>query len=298
MIPMDRRAFMKTAGTAAVVGAGPVRPGAKRQRRAVQKSLKFGMIGDGETVRDKFALARDCGFAGVEMDAPSDLDPAAVVEAAEATAITIPGVVDSAHWTHTLSDPDPAVRGRGRAALETAIRDCRRYGGTSVLLVPAVVNKRVSYVDAYRRSQEEIRTVLPLAAELEVTIAIENVWNNFLLSPIEAARYLDELESPWVGWHFDVGNVVNYGWPEQWIRTLGRRVVKLDVKEFSRAKRDAEGLWKGFQVELLEGDCDWPAVMTALDDVGYEGWAALEVSGGDARRLIDLSARLDRIIAS
>ena len=167
-----------------------------------------------------------------------------------------------------------------------------------MLLVPAVVNKQVSYVDAYRRSQEEIRTVLPLAAELEVTIAIENVWNNFLLSPIEAARYLDELESPWVGWHFDVGNVVTYGWPEHWIRTLGRRIVKLDVKEFSRAKRDAEGLWKGFQVELLEGDCDWPAVMKALDDVGYEGWATLEVSGGDARRLSDLSARLERIIAS
>ena len=298
MSPMDRRAFMKTAGTAAVVGTVPLRPGAKRQRREVRKSLKFGMIRDGETVRDKFAVAKDCGFAGVEMDAPSGLDPGSVVEAAKATGITIPGVVDSAHWKHTLSDPDPAVRGKGRAALETAVRDCRRYGGSSVLLVPAVVNKQVSYVDAYRRSQEEIRTVLPLAAELEVTIAIENVWNNFLLSPIEAARYLDELESPWVGWHFDVGNVVNYGWPEQWIRTLGRRIVKLDVKEFSRAKRDAEGLWKGFQVELLEGDCDWPAVMKALDDVGYEGWATLEVSGGDARRLSDLSARLDRIIAS
>ena len=167
-----------------------------------------------------------------------------------------------------------------------------------MLLVPAVVNKQVSYVDAYRRSQEEIRTVLPLAAELEVTIAIENVWNNFLLSPIEAARYLDELESPWVGWHFDVGNVVNYGWPEQWIRTLGRRIVKLDVKEFSRAKRDAEGLWKGFQVELLEGDCDWPMVGAALREIGYKGWATAEIPGGGAERLTDIAARMDRILAS
>ena len=167
-----------------------------------------------------------------------------------------------------------------------------------MLLVPAVVTKEIPYDRAYERSQAEIRAVLPLAAELEIRIACENVWNDFLLSPLEAARYVDELESEWIGWYMDIGNVVNYGWPEQWIRILGQRVLKLDVKEFSRKKRDDEGLWKGFGVELGEGDCDWPAIVAALDEIGYEGWASAEVRGGDADRLRDIRERMDRILAS
>ena len=143
------------------------------------------------------------------------------------------------------------------------LRDGKRYGASSVLLVPAVVNKEVSYDDAYKRSQAEIRKAIPLAEELGVKIAIENVWNHFLLSPLEAARYVDEFNSPAVGWHFDVGNILNYGWPEQWIRILGPRIQKLHIKEFSRKKRDSQGLWKGFDVKLLEGDNNWPAVMKA-----------------------------------
>jgi hexulose-6-phosphate isomerase len=124
------------------------------------------------------------------------------------------------------------------------------------------------------------------------------VWNNFLLSPIEFARYIDEFESPWVGAYFDVGNIVRYGWPEHWIRTLGKRILKLDIKEFSRAKADDEGTRKGFKVELLEGDCDWPAVMAALREIGYEGWGSAEVPGGGPDRLREISQRMDRIFAS
>src|SRR5216683_1580738 len=128
----------------------------------------------------------------------------------------------------------------------------------------AVVKREVTYADAYKRSQEEIRKAIPLAEELGVKIAIENVWNHFLLSPLEAARYVDEFNSPWVGWHFDVGNVITYGWPEQWIRVLGKRIQKLHIKEYSRQRRDKEGPWKGFDVPLLEGDNNWPAIMKAL----------------------------------
>src|SRR5437764_102613 len=124
--------------------------------------------------------------------------------------------------------------------------------------------------------KRQIRKAVPLAEELGVKIAVENVWNQFLLSPLEAARYVDEFKSPAVGWHFDVGNVINYGWPEQWIRILGKRIQKLHIKEFSRKKRDSEGLWKGFEVPLGEGDNNWPAVMQALDDIGYHGWAMAE----------------------
>ena len=164
-----------------------------------------------------------------------------------------------------------------------------------MLLVPAVVNKEVSYQDAYLRSQTEIRKAIPLAEELGVRIAIENVWNQFLLSPLEAQRYVDEFNSPWVGWHLDVGNIINFGWPEQWIQVLGKRVVKLHIKDFSRQKRDEEGLWAGFKVNLGEGDCDWPAVMQALDAIGFRGWGSAELAGGGRERLKDISERMDRI---
>ncbi|MFW5726810.1 MAG: sugar phosphate isomerase/epimerase family protein, partial [bacterium] len=163
------------------------------------------------------------------------------------------------------------------------------------LLVPGVVNAQTSYQDAYRRSQEEIKRVLPVAEETNVMIAFENVWNNFLLSPLEAARYVDDFRSDKVGWYFDVGNVVRYGWPEHWIQTLGDRIVKLDVKEYSRAKQQNEGIWKGFDVELMDGDCNWPEVNKALEKIGYEGWASAEVKGGGRQRLADISKKMDAI---
>jgi len=140
--------------------------------------------------------------------------------------------------------------------------------------------------------------LIPYAEETGIKIAIENVWNNFLISPLEAARYIDELDSEMVGWYFDVGNIVRYGWPEQWIRILDKRIMKLDVKEYSRKKQSEEGIWKGFDVELMEGDCNWPAVMEALDDIGYNGWASAEVPGGDRKRLEDISKRMQKIFKS
>ena len=175
------------------------------------------------------------------------------------------------------------------------MHEAKQYGASTILFVPAVVNKKTSYADAYKRSQEEIRKALPLAKELGVKIAIENVWNNFLLSPLEMAKYIDEFESDHIGVHFDVGNIVIYGWPEQWIRTLGKRILKLDVKEFSRAKCDKEGRYKGFDVPLLKGDCDWPAVMKALRDIGYVGWGAAEIAGGDKEYLAGVARDMDTI---
>lgn len=256
------------------------------------------MVDGDMPLRDKFKMLKDVGFDGVEMDSPTDIPLDEILAAKDKAKLDIPGVVDSLHWNSPLSDPDAKVRAAGRKALETALADCKKLGGTSVLLVPAVVKKGVSYQDAWDRSIAEIRGVLPLAKELEVHIAIENVWNQFLLSPLEAARYVDAFESPWIGWHFDVGNVVNYGWPEQWIRTLGKRILKLDLKEYSRKKRDELGLWKGFDVELGEGDCDWTAVMAALDEIGYSGWGAAEVDGGGRGRLADIAKRMDRCFAS
>ncbi len=131
-----------------------------------------------------------------------------------------------------------------------ALEACPQLGATTVLPVSAVDNC-TGFEKAYKRSQEEIRKLVPLAKRLKVSIAIENVWNNFLLSPPEAARYIDQINSPYVGWYFDVGNIVRYGWPEQWIRILGKRILKIDVKEYSRKMAEEQGIWKGFEAELM-----------------------------------------------
>jgi L-ribulose-5-phosphate 3-epimerase len=305
--PVTRRQFVAAGGgaiaAAALAGSGALASQAApaataRAPRDIRKAVKLGMVQIEGSLLDKFTLLRDLGFDGVELPSPNDLDPQEVLSARDAAGLAIHGVVGSQHWSSPLSDADPAVRARGRAAMETALRDCHLYGGTTVLLVPAVVKKNVSYADAWTRSRAEIRPLLPLAAELGVHIAFENVWNQFLLSPLEAARYVDSFESDRVGWYFDVGNVVNYGWPEQWVRILGHRILKLDIKEYSRGKRDREGLWKGFNVELLEGDCDWPAVMKALDEIGYRGWATAEIPGGGPERLRAIAERMDRILVS
>lgn len=254
------------------------------------------MIKEPISILEKFNLLKELGFDGIELDSPSNLDEQEVIDAQKASGLPIHGVVDSVHWKQTLSHPDAAVRAEGRAGLEHAIKQAKAYGASTVLLVPAVVNKEVSYADAYVRSQAEIRKVLPLAQEKGIKIALENVWNNFLLSPLEMARYIDEFENEWIGAYFDIGNIVNYGWPEHWIRTLGPRIMKLDVKEFSRQKRDDEGLWKGFQVKLGEGDCDWPAVGKALADIGYSGWATAEIAGGDTAHLQDTISRMNRLL--
>lgn len=299
--PFNRRRFLKW--TTLGLGAGALAPysiqsavngeSTARKKRRIKKAVMLGTLRSNLPLMDKFKIVKDAGFAGVEPN--SHHNQREVLEARDATGLEIPSVCDAVHWDKPLSDPDPAVRQIGLEALKTALRDCKAYGGTSVLLVPAVVNKNVSYADAYSRSREQIRQALPLAEQLGVKIAIENVWNQFLLSPLEAARYVDEFKSPWVGWHFDVGNVVNYGFPEQWIRILGKRIQKLHIKEFSRQKRDKEGLWKGFDVDLLDGDCDWPAVMKALDEIGYEGWAIEEISA-DAAQLARISSAMDKIL--
>jgi L-ribulose-5-phosphate 3-epimerase len=299
---MQRREFLKTAGgvlaLAALSPAGSSlnARAADGSKRSIGKAIMWGTVGVKGSVLEKMKAVKAAGFDGVEMNSHMDQDE--VIRARDEAGLTIPSVCGVHHWGKPLSHPDPKIREEGLEALKQTLRDAKRYGASSVLLVPGVVSKEISYPDAYTRSQAEIRKAIPLAEQLGVKIAIENVWNQFLLSPLEAARYVDEFNSPAVGWHFDVGNVINYGWPEQWVRILGKRIQKLHIKEFSRARRDKEGLWKGFDVPLLEGDDDWPAVMKALDEVGYSGWAMTEQPGGDTPEgLHDLASRLGRILA-
>lgn len=267
----------------------------KKKPLKIKKSLKYGMIRTEGSVLEKFQLIKDLGYDGVELDSPNDLDTKEVLDARDKTGLEIPGVVNSMHWKYPLSHPDPDIRKLCVDSMTTALEDCKTYGGTTVLLVPGVVNDEISYGQAWTQSQIEIRKMIPVAERTGIKIAFENVWNNFILSPIEAAQYVDNFDHELIGWYFDIGNIVRYGWPEHWIEVLDHRIMKLDVKEYSRQKQRDEGVWKGFNVELMEGDCNWPVVITALDKIGYEGWASAEVPGGDRDRLKTIIDKMDAI---
>lgn len=295
----DRRQFLQYTGAAAVAltAGGSAfaennESGEAPMPKRLKSAVKFGMVRGKASVAEKFQLLKDIGYDGVELSAPGGPDVEEVRAAIEKTGLPVHGVVNSVHWKQTLSHPDVEVRAVGRRALETAIRTSKAYGGDSVLLVPAVVNKQVSYKDAYERSQTEIRRVLPLAEEMGIKILLENVWNNFLLSPVETARYIDEFESRWIGAYFDVGNVVRFGWPEHWIQALGHRIGKLDIKEYSRKLQNSSGPYAGFKTKIGDGDCDWPAVMKALQEIDFKGWATAEVGGGDKARLEEIHQRM------
>jgi hexulose-6-phosphate isomerase len=174
--------------------------------------------------------------------------------------------------------------------MEISLRNAHFYGADTVLLVPAVVNQETSYKDAWVRSQREIHKLIPLAEDLKVVIAVEEVWNKFLLSPLEFAHYVDEFKSPWVKAYFDVGNVVFYGYPQDWIRTLDKRIVKLHIKDFKFEKGQIQ--WP----PLGEGQIDWKAVYRALAEIDYRGTATVELPGGDEAYLHEVSRRFDRIL--
>jgi L-ribulose-5-phosphate 3-epimerase len=301
---MDRRTFLKNSGTALAAATLAPRHLFSAQaaeplpaKRKLKKGIMWATVGVKGSVLEKMQAVKDAGFEGVEM--MSHMDQEEVLSAREKTGLAIPSVCGQHHWVKPLTDPNPKVREEGLEALKQCLRDAKAYGASSVLLVPGVVNQQVSYDDAYTRSQAEIRKAIPLAEELGVKIAIENVWNHFLLSPLEAARYVDEFNSPIVAFHFDIGNIITYGWPEHWIRILDKRIAQLHLKEFSRKKRDSEGLWKGFAVPFLEGDNNWPGIMKAVDDIGYTGWGIAEQPGGNTPEgLKDLSDRITKIFAS
>ncbi len=293
-------------GALALTAAAPIAVAASEAgnaaapKRSLKKGIMWATVSVKGSVLEKMKAIKAAGFEGVEM--MSHMDQEEVLRARDETGLVIPSVCGQHHWAKPLSDPNPNVCAEGLEALKQTLRDGKRYGASSVLLVPAVVNKEVSYADAYSRSQAEIRKAIPLAEELGVKIAVENVWNHFLLSPLEAARYVDEFNSPAVGWHFDVGNVIYLGWPEQWIRILGKRIQKLHIKEYSRKKMNEQGLGAGFAVEYLQGDNDWPAVMKALNEIGYQGWGIAEPAWRPegvepAARLAQIAGKMDEIFA-
>lgn len=254
-----------------------------------KKAVILGMV-QREPIEDKFKVLADLGFNGVEVaptDNPNEIESLRM--ASETTGISIHSVIYGG-WNAPLSSADPAVAERGVASVKSALKCAKALGADSVLLVPGIVDSNNPYKDVYERSQKRIKSLIPIAQNLGVMIAIENVWNNFLLSPLEFSRYIDELNSPWVQAYFDVGNVIGaFGFPQDWIHTLNKRIKKIHLKDFKLDGRQ----W----VNLGDGDVDWAAVRKALVDIGYKGYVTAELQAGDESYLRDLASRIDRLLA-
>ncbi len=257
----------------------------------IKKGLLLDMLPTTLSYADRMKMARDVGFDVIQAPTTPDQHEAEEIKkAADSAGVRIDSVMNMDHWKYPLSSSDSAVVDKSLAGMRTSLHNAKLWGSDAVLLVPAVVNPQTSYRDAWTRSQAQIRKLLPLAEELKIVIAIEEVWNKFLLSPLEMVTYIGEFKSPWIQAWFDVGNVVLYGYPQDWIRTLGKSIVKVHLKDFKRKEDGYE--W----VNLGEGDVDWPAVRDAFREIGYAGSAITELKAGDEAYLRDVSRRVDRLV--
>jgi len=288
---LDRRGFCLAAAGAVlaprlVSGAEAAGPLAGR----IYKAVKVSMIRGDMPLLEKFKLSKEVGFDGISLFAPDRFDLREACEAQEKTGLAIHNVNNAVHWKKRLSDPDPAVRAESLEATRRAIEFAHRVGASSILQVIGKVTdaENENHEQVWKRSMAEIRKALPLAARLGVRILCENVGNGFCEDPEEWAKYLDEFASPWVGAFFDIGNHHRFGGADAWIRALGTRIVKLDVKGHnSTTERNCN---------LFDGDVDWAKVRDELAKLEFTGWATAEVQGGDGERLREVAERMDRAL--
>ncbi len=297
MQTMNRRSFLKLTAGAAATAAFLSHSQAAAPKRNLHKAIMYSTIGMKGTVLEKFRAVKEAGFEGVEPMGGMDRDE--VLAAFKATGLHAASVCCHTHWVKPLSAPDEATRKIGLEGLLLSLRDAHAYSATSVLLVPGVARNGVTYRQCFERSIVEIKQAIPVAKETGVKIAIENVGNNFITSPEPAVEYLDAIHSEWVGWHFDIGNAGRVGPAERWIQVIGKRILRIHVKDYSAKPADPAAKGNA-RPKLLEGDTNWPAVMKALDNAGYTGWAISEQPGNqaaDVETARDLAQRMDRIFA-
>ena len=301
MRKINRRSFLRASAAGSVagtflsggtlnagdVGSVPASPGEFHGH--LKKSVYYGMLPEELNILEKFELSKRVGFEGIEVPTIEEKDTVSEInEAARKTGINVHSIMNQAHWKYPFSSSDPAVIKESIKGMETSLYNAKEYKADTVLLVPAVVNAETSYKDAWVRSQKHIRKLLYLAEELNVIIAIENVWNKFLVSPLEFARYIDEFDSPYLKAYFDVGNIAMYGVPHDWIRTLGSRIVKVHIKGFHYKNREF--------VNLGDGTIDWIEVRHAFSEIRYSGFINAELKRGDKKYLLDVAKRMDKII--
>lgn len=242
----------------------------------------------GGTLEEKFRLAKAAGFDGVEvaLDADGDLTPATsdaqvkeIKALADKVGVSLYSVASGLYWKYSLTSADEKLREQAKACVRRQLEVAKLLGCDTILVIPGAVSVSFApelgvtdYDVAYERSLAALRELAPYAEKLKVSIGLENVWNNFLLSPLEMRDFIDKVGSDYVGSYFDVGNVVYSGFPEQWIKILGKRIKKVHFKDYRRAVGSLDGF-----VDLLAGDVDWKAVTNAFAAVGYDGWVTGEM---------------------
>ena len=240
------------------------------------------------TVRESLTLAGDAGFEGVELALnaegelsmqSSEREIAEIKKVADDMGLSLYSLSCGLCWDYRLSDDDPTMREKAKDMIKKQLEAAKILGADTILVVPGVVNvefsnpeKKVAYDVVYDRALEGLNELKSYAESLEVSIGLENVWNKFLLSPMEMRDFIDKIDSPFVGSYLDVGNTLYCGYPEDWVRILGDRIKKIHFKDY----RLAAGGLHGF-VDLLAGDVDYPEVVKALGEIGYDGWVSAEM---------------------
>ncbi len=254
----------------------------------MRKSISIWSFYGDWSLSEKMKLAKDAGFEGIEVDVSGDgpitlesgddaID--AVAAQAAAAGLVLSGLATGMYWEFNPASDDPETRSKAKEVVEKQIQVASRLGVDAVLVVPGSVGadfipgcEELPYNLVWDRATEFVANALPLAKEKGVTLCIENVWNKFLLSPMELSRFIDQFDDERVGSYFDVGNVLATGYPEHWIPILEKRIRRVHVKDYRRAVGSVDGF-----VDLLSGDVNWPAVVAALKAIGYDGWVAAEM---------------------
>jgi len=257
---------------------------------------------------DMFAEAAQHGFAAIELAVgesgpvtpdTTEADCAKLRSEAEKAGVAISSLASGLGWSYPLSSTDQSVRSKGIEVLKSGLRIGGWLGVDCLLLVPGVVSglgakgpEHTPYDVAYDNMQSAVRECVPVAEKAKVHIGVENVWNKVLLTPLEMRGFIDECGSPWVACYLDVGNMIVTGYAEDWVRILGGRVGSVHFKDFKREVGTIEGF-----CDLLEGDVNYPEVMAAFREIGYDGPCVAEFFQLDAAELDKVSAAMDKIFA-
>ncbi len=294
---MHRRQFLAVTGTAALAAS-----------TSLAKSITNVIFPRSMPLADQFREAKNAGFQGIEIRlgereqlnvTTSRDDAMRIGDAARSTGIEIVSLwVSDPLSANPLNHSDPALRAKGVDALHQAIDVARALGCGALLIVPGRIGEgprfRFGYQDSWDRISAELRKLIPHATEAKVLLTPENVWNKFLVSPLEMRAFVDQFQSPWLQTHFDIGNVMQFGYPQDWILTLGPRIKRLHAKDYKLSERAEQGRF----VDLLEGDVQWKEVMAALNKIGYRGFISPEY-GYNAQEpgyIKKISKALDQIL--
>jgi len=258
----------------------------------MKKGICIGSFPKDYSYRKKFKLAKEAGFEGIEpvtIESQKELEE--VKKLSEEVGLKISSIMNANHWQFPFSSNDSEDIKKAITGMRRSLECAKVLGADTVLLVPGVVKEDLSYEEAMKNSVANIKKIIPEYEEKKVFIGIENVWNKFLLSPIEFKNYIDSFQSSSVGAYFDAGNILLYGYPQHWIRTLGKRIKKVHLKDFKLTSRSFVYLW--------EGDINWKEVINALRGVGYDSYLTSELppdKSDPEGRIYQTSKDIDKII--